>query len=211
MGLDARLDTVELIYYLDIDIMAGNDLNFLFEEVKKKYEIVQEDRRSSSKGHNTILLSYNSQLYFFTPISKEWPLQGGTFIVKQRNSLHYLKLWRNEIDTMTILGRGRDQDALRIIYTNINKNGTEKECKLVRMDIGNYITFPTPRTFDKLVKQDVSVNSPTLIHISNSVFAKWIDTEAQNKYISKVLRLLEEERGRRKYNQVTVKAEQSDI
>jgi len=196
VGMDERLDEVELIYYLDIDIMAGDAMHNLFNEIEERYGVSPEMRSGGM-----------SKMYFFTPLSKEWPLQGGTFIVERRSARHCLELWREEIDGMVRLGRGRDQDALRTVFNRI-RSGEESKCELVRMDNENLITFPTPRTFNKLVRQS-SYNS--LIHISNSVFAKWIDEEMQTEYIHKVLQLSEEEKRSGKYGKAIVHAKKSDM
>mmetsp|Transcript_18988 Transcript_18988/g.40042 ORF Transcript_18988/g.40042 Transcript_18988/m.40042 type:complete len:817 (-) Transcript_18988:112-2562(-) len=196
IAMDTRLDSVDLIYYLDIDILAGNAMGDLFHGVEDKYEISREERSGGL-----------SKLYFFQPLSKEWPLQGGTFIVERKTSRHCLELWRKEIDAMTIKGRGRDQDGLRNIYERI-QSGDESQCQMIRMANENYINFPTPRTFVKMTQQSVQ---PNLIHISNSVFAKWIGDEKQNEYIHDVLLLSEEEIKSGKYGKVIVNAKLSDM
>ena len=200
MDMDKRLESVELIYYLDIDIMAGDAMGPLFNKIEDKYEVSREERSEGS-----------SKLYFFTPLSNEWPLQGGTFIVERRSSRHCLELWRKEIDALTISGRGRDQDALRTVYERI-QTGEEDRCELVRMENENFISFPTPRTFNVLVKQSKHQSSfPGLIHISNSVFAKWIDEDIQTNYISDVLQLSEEEKQSGKYGKIVVQTKKSDM
>ncbi|KAL9179327.1 hypothetical protein ACHAXT_008617 [Thalassiosira profunda] len=196
VGMDTRLDPVELIWYLDIDILAGDAMGDLFNAIERKYEV---ERGARNEGL--------SKLFFFTPLSKEWPLQGGTFIVERASSNHCLELWRKEIDDMTKSGRGRDQDGLRNMYERI-ESGKESKCELVRMDNENFISFPTPRTFDKITRQS---SYPGLIHISNSVFAKWIDADEQTKYIHKVLRLTEEEKQSGKYGKSVVHAKKSDM
>ena len=194
IDMDKRLDSVELIYYLDIDIMAGDAMSEFFAEIERKYDV-------------SSLFGGPSKLYFFTPLSNEWPLQGGTFIVKRKSSRYCLELWRKEIDDMTISGRGRDQDGLRNIYDRI-QIGQESRCQLVRMENEHFIVFPTPRTWNKLIRQS---SFPSLIHISNSVFAKWIDEEEQTKYIGEVLQLTEEEKQSGKYGKTIVHAKKSDM
>ncbi len=196
VGMDKRLDSVELIYYLDIDIMAGDTMVDLFSGLESKYEVSREERDGGL-----------SKLYFFTPLSDEWPLQGGTFIVERRSSRHCLELWRKEIDDMTVSGRGRDQDGLRNIYQRV-QSGEEAYCELVRMNNDNFISFPIPRTFTKITRQS---SFPSLIHISNSVFAKWIDEDAQTAYIHKVLQLSEEEKLSRKYGKAIINPKTSDM
>ncbi len=196
VSMDRRLDPVNLIYYLDIDILAGNSMHTLFSELERKYDVSQGKRDSVI-----------SKLYFFTPLSDEWPVQGGTFIVERQTSIHCLQLWRHEIDDMTVSGRGRDQDGLRNIYQRI-QSGNEAECELVRMENENFISFPTPRTFKKLSRQ---TSYPSLIHISNSVFAKWIDEKQQTEYIHRVLQLSEEERQSGKYGKIVIQPKKTDM
>jgi hypothetical protein len=196
IGTNKRLDSVELIYYLDIDIMAGGALADLFSGLESKYDVSREERDGGL-----------SKLYFFTPLSGEWPLQGGTFIVERRSSRHCLELWRKEIDEMTITGRGRDQDGLRNIYQLV-QSGKETTCELIKMDNDNFISFPIPRTFKKISRQ---TSFPSLIHISNSVFAKWIDKEEQTAYIHKVLQLSEEEKLSDKYGMAIINPQKSDM
>ena len=196
IDMEKGLDSVELVYYLDVDIMAGDSFDDFFTGLETKYEVSRNERSGGV-----------SKLYFFTPLSEEWPLQGGTFIVERRSSRHCLELWRKEIDDMTVSGRGRDQDALRNIYQRI-ESGDETRCKLVRMENENFISFPTPRTFKKITQQS---SFPSLIHISNSVFAKWIDEEMQTKYIHKVLQLSDDEIQSQKYGTAVITPKKSDM
>ncbi|KAL3788678.1 hypothetical protein HJC23_001877 [Cyclotella cryptica] len=195
IAMDERLDSVELVYYLDIDILAGDTLDGLFRGLEEKYQV------AGQRPNDDV-----SKLYFFTPISQEWPLQGGTFIVERGTSQHCLDLWRAEIDMMTKTGRGRDQDALRNIYQRI-ESGEETKCQLIRMENENYIAFPTPRNFDKLSSKETK--HANLIHISNSVYAKRIEEDIQNTYIHEVLMLSEEEVESGMYGKAVVRAKES--
>ncbi|KAL3800870.1 hypothetical protein ACHAWO_008820 [Cyclotella atomus] len=192
VDMDSRLDDVELVYYLDIDILAGDSLDGLFQGLEKQYQV---------KGYRP--KEDVSKLYFVTPLSKEWPLQSGTMIAERGTSQHCLRLWREEIDAMLKTGRGRDQDALRNIYIRM-ESGDEKKCQLVRMDNENYISFPTPRNFAKLSAS--GAQHANLIHISNSLFAKKIEEEEQNHYIHQILQLSEEEVASGIYGKAVVRA-----
>ena len=197
VDMDDRLKQVELVYYLDIDILAGDSLNGLFQGLETQYNIV---------GYRPKEEKDTSKLYFVTPLSKEWPLQSGTMIAERGSSQHCLRLWRAEIDAMLKTGRGRDQDALRNIYQNM-ESGHETKCQLIRMENENYISFPTPRNFAKLSAS--GAKHANLIHISNSLFAKKIEEEEQNVYISQVLQLSEEEIESGMYGKAVVRAKES--
>ena len=190
VNMDSRLEEVELVYYLDIDILAGDSLDKLFQGLERKYNIVGQRPDEDV-----------SKLYFVTPLSKEWPLQSGTMIADRGTSQYCLRLWKNEIDMMLKTGRGRDQDALRNIYQRM-ESGNETKCELVRMENEDYISFPTPRNFAQLF----GAKHANLIHISNSLFAKKIDEEEQNTYIHEILQLSEEEVESGMYGKAVVRA-----
>jgi len=192
INMDSRLDEVELVYYLDIDILAGGPLDKLFQGLESQYNIV---------GHRPE--EDVSKLYFVSPLSKEWPLQSGTMIAERGTSEYCLQLWRNEIDMMLKTGRGRDQDALRNIYQRI-ESGNETKCQLVRMENEDYISFPMPRNFAQLSAS--GAKHANLIHISNSLFAYMIDEEEQNTYIHEILQLSDEEIESGMYGKAVVRA-----
>ena len=111
---------------MDIDILADDSLDGLFQGLEKQYQV---------KGYRP--KEDVSKLYFVAPLSKEWPLHSGTMIAERSTSQHRLHLWREEIDTMVKTGRGRDQDTLRNIYQRMES----KKCQLVRMENENYTSF----------------------------------------------------------------------
>jgi nucleoside-diphosphate-sugar epimerase len=180
IDMNKRLRNIEFIYYLDIDIIAGGNMNHLFSGVESIQHI---GNRHQVRGSGL------STLHFFTPINTEYPFQGGTFVVKRPSSRHCLELWRKEIDNIVGGSLGMDQAALRTVQEHIEA-GKETKCKLIRMDNDDFLSFPIPRNFDRIAQ---SSSYTTLIHMSNSKFAKWIDEEKQNRFLSEVLQLSEEE------------------
>lgn len=191
IDMDKRLNDIEVIYYLDIDIIAGDSLEHLFRSK------MIESPPLLRGGEGGVL----STLHFFTPISSEYPLQSGTFIVKRSSSRHCLELWRKEIEKIAEGTVGMDQVALRNINELI-KAGAETKCKLIRMDNEDFLSFPKPRNFDEISN---SSSYATLIHLSNSKFAKWIDEEQQNKFLRAVLQLSEDELKSGKYGKSVIR------
>lgn len=195
VDMDQRLNDIETIYYLDIDILAGGTINHLFSgiEMKQMIDYQHQVRGAAAAGLST--------LHFFTPITKEYPFQSGTFVVNRSSSRHCLELWRKEIDKIVGGNLGMDQAALRTVHQHI-ESGEETTCRLIRMDNEDYISFPMPRNFDEIAQ---SSSYTTLIHLSNSKFAKWIDEEKQNEFLYKVLQLSEEEIQSGKYGKSIIK------
>jgi hypothetical protein len=109
---------------LDIDILADDSLDGLFQGLEKQYQV---------KGYRP--KEDVSKLYFVAPLSKEWPLQSGAMIAERSTSQHFLHIWLEEIDIDTMLKTGccRDQDTLRNIYQRMEL----KKCQLVRMENEN--------------------------------------------------------------------------
>ena len=192
--MDKKLSNIKTIYYIDIDIIAGGDLHYLFRGVESKQQIGYE--HPARGGEIT------STLHFFTPMSRDYPFQSGTFVVDRHSSKRCLELWRREIENNIALGTvGMDQAALRTLYHQIEA-GDETRCMLKRIDNEGYLSFLKPRNFD-IISQ--SSSHTVLIHLSNSKFAKWIDEEDQNTFLYTVLQLSEEERQSGKYGKSVIK------
>lgn len=189
---DKRLSNILFVYYLDIDIVAGGNINHLFSEVETKHHI--EDKHNAREAKL-------STLHFFTPINKEYPFQSGTFVVKRSSSRRCLELWRREIDKIVEGSLGMDQAALRTVYQQIEA-GEETKCNLVRMENEDFLSFPKPSNFDQIAQ---SSSYTTLIHLSNSKFARWIDEEKQNTFLNRVLQLSGEEIQSGKYGKAVIK------
>ena len=94
-----------------------------------------------------------------------------------------------------------DQAALRTIHEQI-KAGFETKCRLIRMDNEDFLSFLKPKNFNKISQLS---SYTTLIHLSNSKFAKWMDEEQQNTFLHAVLQLSEEEIQSGKYGKSIIK------
>ena len=190
--MDMRLNDIEVIYYLDIDIIAGDSLEHLF---RSKQHMIESPPQL--RGGEGVL----STLHFFTPISSEYPFQSGTFVVNRSSSRHCLELWRREIEKIAKGTVGMDQAALRTVNEQI-KAGSETKCRLIRMDNEDFLSFPKPRNFDEISNSSAYA---TLIHLSNSKFAKFIDEQQQNEFLHAVLQLSEDEIESGKYGKSIIR------
>ena len=192
--MDQRLNAIETIYYLDIDMLAGDSISHLFSGIEaKEQEQLEHQERGAGVGLST--------LHFFKPMTDLYPFQGGTFVVKRSSSKHCLELWRNEIDNMVGGNLGMDQAALRTVYQHI-ESGKETKCRLIRLDREDFISFPMPEAFDEIVQ---SSSFTTLIHLNKLKVAKWIDEEKQSVFLNNVLQLSDEEIEAGKYGQSITK------
>jgi hypothetical protein len=76
LDLDPRLSNIELVYYLDIDIVVGAPLVKFFNYTEEKYSILGNKRMDTSV----------SKAFFFKGNFAEYPLQGGQFVLERRHS-----------------------------------------------------------------------------------------------------------------------------
>lgn len=120
-----ELNSVEWLYYLDIDIIMGAPLNELLQVANEKYHI--EDSMTENEEENPV-----SRLYFFNNIkSANLPFSASSdFIIMNRRSSRCLDVWRKEIDSRP--QESTDEVALNAI-ARVNEFGGETNCQLVSM------------------------------------------------------------------------------
>ena len=142
---DDRLSQVQIIYYLDVDNIVGNDLHRFMLELETKYNIPSPiPHRTSSTPLRTVLSSSISPnndrftptmaatttttgnvrswlrnpptIWFFENKYKQLSVQGGQFIAVRDSSQPCLDLWRQRIDANP--NQPKDQPSLHTIRTD---------------------------------------------------------------------------------------------
>jgi hypothetical protein len=84
LDLDDRLKPVELVYYLDVDVVVGRKLQVWFDHVESAY---------LSENHN-----HSSSISFFKGNKLNWALiQGGQSAIERNSSQGCLERWRYHI------------------------------------------------------------------------------------------------------------------
>lgn len=179
---DPRTAGVNTVLYMDIDIVAGDDLNALVDGARTMYDF---------GGH-----SDRSHLYFFEDL--RLPLHGGVMLMNNRhgdgdNSQKCLLRWREQ--QISEPGRQMDQIALLKIWDRIGE-GTEKSCQLVQMDREpgrkkggrGKIRLQFPRNYD-LDLMAHAQTYPSLIHITNQGRGGLLDAEKQDNFFKAILQL----------------------
>eukprot|EP00339_Tiarina_fusa_P006884 CAMPEP_0117058942 /NCGR_PEP_ID=MMETSP0472-20121206/40931_1 /TAXON_ID=693140 ORGANISM="Tiarina fusus, Strain LIS" /NCGR_SAMPLE_ID=MMETSP0472 /ASSEMBLY_ACC=CAM_ASM_000603 /LENGTH=276 /DNA_ID=CAMNT_0004776433 /DNA_START=322 /DNA_END=1148 /DNA_ORIENTATION=- len=162
LELDDRLKSVELVYYLDIDVVVGRPMKEWFEHVESTF--VPESRK------------YSSSLIFFKGNFPWRPLQGGQFLVQRKFSQVCLERWRHHIDAHP--EDPKDQSA---------NNATQPHtCHLVIMPQYPYLQFINETVIKDLVRTQ---KYPTLMHIKNTEHADWIPDRLQRRFFQKLLML----------------------
>ena len=84
---DRRLEEIELIYYLDVDIIFGKTIQPFFDEYEQKYHILQQQQQQhstiSTTNNDTTNTNNTSYIYFFEGNGSQ-EIQGGQFILERR-------------------------------------------------------------------------------------------------------------------------------
>ena len=125
---DSRFDTVQLVYYIDIDIVIGKPLMHMFHYLESKYNITQTmsnvvDTRTKSSSTGTSTTTSDSHVYFFKGNYPWRPLQGGQFILIRYNSDYCLHKWRYYIDEHP--QDDKDQSVLTLLLNESLKQESE--------------------------------------------------------------------------------------
>lgn len=172
LELDHRLHDVELVYYLDVDVVVGRPLQPWFDHVESEY---------LPQKHN-----HPSQLIFFKGNYRWRPLQGGQIVVDRRSSQPCLEHWRHFIDAHP--EDPKDQSALTLILNE--QNISTSVCHLTIMPQSPYLQFLDKKVMNRLIN---SQEYTTLMHIKNTEHADWIPNRIQQRFFKQLLMLSDEE------------------
>ena len=163
---DPRLDTVQLVYYLDIDIVIGKNLQLMFNDLETTYGIRTTMKsigllpRRNVKSYNVSSLSFSrshvsatSHVYFFKGNYPWRPLQGGQFILIRYNSDLCLSKWRSYIDEHP--EDDKDQSALTLLLNESLKieASSTSLIKAQRKNITTSVNIDYVRQNSQLEKQ----------------------------------------------------------
>lgn len=166
LNLDPRLDSVKLVYYLDIDIVFGSPVARLFEGLEEKYEIDRIAPGSADEPAIMWMFEGNGK-------GKDRGIQGGQMILDRATSRPCLDRWRWYMDQN--LSLRRDQDLLRMLTEEEKKGDKSLKCKIVAMKQKDYIDFPGKRDLIEVFKAaQTSANHTSgrkyapLVHIRNT-------------------------------------------
>ena len=143
MSRDSRLDQVELVYYLDVDIVFGNDMGQAFHGLEKTYGIGRLGVNSTINDTASIA---RGKMWMFKGNSGKWQVQGGQMILDRSLSQPCLGRWRKGFDQNKTAGYAKDQYLLMAMKTEQeeaqNSTNSELECEIVTMEKAPYIEFP---------------------------------------------------------------------
>jgi hypothetical protein len=186
IDLDPRLADIDLVYYLDIDIVVGAELSKFFTYTEEKYSILGKNRNTNT---NTIDTSVPvPKAFFFKGNFAEYPLQGGQFVLERPYSQYCMDLWLTTFDGL--LKKTKDQTALRVMTEKIAA-GEETKCELVVMEQAPHLFFPKhPNEMAQVLKKREYV---TLNHFKNTGTEIAKNQELQEELIAALLNMNKKE------------------
>jgi hypothetical protein len=202
VDLDPRLDSVDLVYYLDVDIVVGAPLQDLFDYIEGKYNILGKTRKDTSVA----------KAFFFTGNYKNYPVQGGQFVLERSHSQYCMDQWLTTFDRLPNITK--DQEALRVMHemqelTNAKNAASKKQwlfgrdkndqketqpenkCELVLMEQMPHLFFP--KKAKPMEEMLISTNFATLNHFKNTGTAISSYQELQAAFIKALLNISQAE------------------
>ena len=213
IDMDSRLDTVELVYYLDVDIVVGNSLSTFFHEIEHDYQIQSYNKHELDdhlQNNDNADPPKTSNIYFFKGNFRKTPVQGGQIILERDSAKPCLLWWRSLMDTYT--NETKDQPFLKTMLeqqhnmtntisnhnnNNHNNHNHWNHCHLQVMEQEPHLHFPSKESVAQSNAQFFwfqqqsrrSKAFPALIHIKNTGKVRDIDNRQETRYISEVLQL----------------------
>jgi len=111
---DPRLDDVELVYYLDVDIVFGDSMWSAFHGIEETYRIGPRFPTTTNNSNNftKTLPVPRGKMWMFEGNSNKWQIQGGQMVLDRSVSSPCLELWRSKFDEEQTRNIGKDQDLL---------------------------------------------------------------------------------------------------
>ena len=182
VATDRRLDHVQLVYYLDVDIVFGDSVWPMFHGLEKTYGIGEGTSpiTSTEKFHGQ---RPDGRMWMFHGNTPKWKLQGGQMFLHRQHSQPCLERWRHLIDSWSRYAR-KDQDMLmRMLQdqTNAidNENLSSLQCEVVIMNQKPFIEFPEPKA---IVRRARELRKSTEESNATSAAATGVDMQNHHYY-----------------------------
>jgi lipopolysaccharide biosynthesis glycosyltransferase len=176
VGKDSRLDGVELVYYLDVDIVFGNSMWPAFHGLEETYRIGPQYAKNDTNVVNSLPVAVpRGRMFMFKGNSDKWQIQGGQMVLDRSLSSPCLDLWRKKFDAEKTAKIAKDQYLLMAMLKEQQdaKDATlPYECEIVSMSQYPYIEFPLVKVIkerSKFLRKHPRRTYPTcpMVHVRN--------------------------------------------
>ena len=171
----SSLKSLELVYYLDIDVVVGKPLQEWFDHVERTYVFNDAASHHPSK-----------MVFFQGNLQHGFPVQGGQFVLQRNVSQACLDRWRYYIDSYP--NESKDQHALSLMLKEQqDSTNNNNHCHLTIMPQHPWLYFLSRNAMTRIL--DNTQEYSTLMHIKNSHHATMIPDKKQKKFFAKLLEL----------------------
>ena len=164
---------VDFLYYLDLDVLVGQPLEPWFEHVESNYF----SNLSRSSNTTTTSSSSSTIAFFQGNYPKNFPIQGGQYIVSTKSSNTCLRRWRYHIDQHP--ETPFDQHALKRLRQDKDR------CHLEIMPQDPFLTFHVR----DIMESNKTKPFRTLMHLKNHGDGLRIPDETQKAFFIDLLQL----------------------
>jgi len=194
---EERMRQVEVVYYLDVDIVVAGPLVPMMKDLEAKYKI---DGRSSITEKGAL-----SQIWFFKGNYAKTSIQGGQMIAHRRQSQGCLQHWRQMIDSQP--DEPKDQPHLHRMYLEQQERQNQQQqqdtnfpplpCYISAMDQESHLQFPSNGTLHGWYQEQRKPfyfqrkrkyrDTATLVHIKNSGKVMNVSSDLEAIYLQSLL------------------------
>jgi hypothetical protein len=185
---DDRLVRVQLVYYLDIDVVVGQPLMPWFDHVEQTYMNYTTNQIEDPTLWSGVMALFDGNIS---------PLQGGQFVLQKGRSEVCLNRWRYHIDANPT--EHKDQPSLTLMWKEQHGSqpksasslslSSSTNCTLLRMPQDPYLKFLSAKEMSRLQGSSNDLPYPTLMHIKNTQHANTIPDALQKKFFQNLLEL----------------------
>ena len=211
MGRDPRLDQVQLVYYLDSDIVFGDNLIQAFNGLETTYGIGPYGGTANSTSLRRGKMWMFRGNIFSKYAQGSWPLQGGQIILDRYLSQPCLERWRRGFDQEDTKEVGKDQFLLLDItaemdrernltlHQSISSNKTALQCEIVIMEQAPYIEFPSVeeikiRSKNLREKRGYRYDYSPIVHVKNDGGTKDLRESEIRPFMKDILQFKDNQR-----------------
>eukprot|EP00536_Pseudo-nitzschia_multiseries_P017329 jgi/Psemu1/50400/gm1.50400_g len=147
---DARLDSIELFYYLDVDIVFGNRVQPFFEGLERLYKIGRiTDGREEASDNSDRRYNVNdstaatdrengpAKIYFFEGNGRN-RIQGGQIVLDRESSQPCLERWRELMQERRKRRKLKDQMSLTTMLKEQKARAKAKRTNVTDSDVATH-------------------------------------------------------------------------
>ncbi|KAL7462527.1 hypothetical protein ACHAXS_002909 [Conticribra weissflogii] len=186
---DSKLDGIQHIYYMDIDMMMAAPFEHLVQGLDEEH------------GTESVPVDGDDMIFMFKdPMSNLFVVNSGFIVMDRKKSNRCLDLWRDEMDANPTFIK--DQLSLNELVTKA-ESGETSGCQIVAMQHHDFLDYTENEK--RMIKMMDSGDYPVLVHLYNSCKAEKFSEEKTEVFVNNILMLTEKEKKEHKFGKAVIK------